>query len=320
MNGLDLSRSVLDCKMNNGSSDEGESTSGATGGGGGNENVEMEEIGSTRTSSNSSNNNPVYMDPRILQADYNQQSRTAYQQRDYSPGMELMELRQRKRDHPSPYSREEERKSSWDYGEKKTRKEYTRSQDYSNEYQNAIKQESKDHSSREWTSPVPEVEFGGSAPDGPYVRARKDIPRGARFGPFLGKWASEPFNPRYAWEICIAGSGVRGWLDASHETSNWLKYIRSTASPHAVNMRHVLIGGQMVYETVRDIITGEELLLGLREPLQLQDMLGENTTEDRSDRETASQHSGTVDEDKEDEEEGETRCTVCDKPFQDIEL
>lgn len=34
----------------------------------------------------------------------------------------------------------------------------------------------------------------------------------------------------------------------------------------------------------------------------------------------ASQHSGTVDEDKEDEEEGETRCTVCDKPFQDIEL
>lgn len=43
---------------------------------------------------------------------------------------------------------------------------------------------------------------------------------------------------------------------------------------------------QMVYEAVRDIATGEELLLGLREPLQLQDMLGENTTEDRSDRET----------------------------------
>lgn len=42
----------------------------------------------------------------------------------------------------------------------------------------------------------------------------------------------------------------------------------------------------MVYEAVRDILTGEELLLGLREPLQLQDMLGENTTEDRSDRET----------------------------------
>lgn len=43
---------------------------------------------------------------------------------------------------------------------------------------------------------------------------------------------------------------------------------------------------QVVYESVRDIAVGEELLLGLREPLQLQDMLGENTTEDRSDRET----------------------------------
>ncbi|XP_071628713.1 transcription factor hamlet isoform X3 [Temnothorax longispinosus] len=323
MNGLDLSRSVVDCKMN-GSSDEGESTSGATGGGGGSENAEMEENGSTRTSSNSSSNNPVYRDLKLLQAggevpqEYNPQSRTAYQQRGYSPGIDRQRNYEKEQLQPSPSSREEERKSAWDY-EKNTRKEYSRSRDY-NEYQDAIKQEPKDHSSREWVSPVPEVEVGGSAPGGPYVRARKDIPRGARFGPFLGKWASEPFNPRYAWEVRIAGSGVRGWLDASHEANNWLKYIRSTASSHAVNMRHVLIGGQMVYEAVRDIATGEELLLGLREPLQLQDMLGENTTEDRSDRETASQHSGTVDEDKEDEEEGETRCTVCDKPFQDIEL
>ncbi|KAG5322248.1 HAM factor, partial [Pseudoatta argentina] len=315
----------------------------------------MEENGSTRTSSNSSSNNPVYRDLKLLQTgevpqEYNPQSRTSYQQRGYSPGIDRQRNYEKEQLQPSPSSREEERKSSWDY--EKNRKEYSRSRDHSNEYQDAIKQEPKDHSSREWVSPVPEVEVGGSALGGPYVRARKDIPRGARFGPFLGKWASEPFNPRYAWEmpvtvkekegradrqsrllastadtwstrspkVRIAGSGVRGWLDASHETNNWLKYIRSTASSHAVNMRHVLIGGQMVYEAVRDIATGEELLLGLREPLQLQDMLGENTTEDRSDRETASQHSGTVDEDKEDEEEGETRCTVCDKPFQDIEL
>ncbi|XP_011874108.1 PREDICTED: PR domain zinc finger protein 16-like isoform X1 [Vollenhovia emeryi] len=324
MNGLDLSRSVVDCKMN-GSSDEGESTSGATGGGGGSENAEMEENGSTRTSSNSSSNNPVYRDLKLLQTsgevpqEYSLQSRTAYQQqRGYSPGMDRQRSYEKEQLQPSPSSREDERKSSWDY-EKSSRKEYSRSRDY-NEYQDAIKQEPKDHSGREWISPVPEVEVGGSAPGGPYVRARKDIPRGARFGPFLGKWASEPFNPRYAWEVRIAGSGVRGWLDASHEANNWLKYIRSTASSHAVNMRHVLIGGQMVYEAVRDIATGEELLLGLREPLQLQDMLGENTTEDRSDRETASQHSGTVDEDKEDEEGEEIRCTVCDKPFQDIEL
>ena len=41
-----------------------------------------------------------------------------------------------------------------------------------------------------------------------------------------------------------------------------------------------------MYETVRDVPAGDELLLGLREPLQLPDLLGENTNEDRSDRET----------------------------------
>nr|KAF7400106.1 hypothetical protein H0235_015843 [Vespula pensylvanica] len=86
--------------------------------------------------------------------------------------------------------------------------------------------------------------------------------------------------------VRIVGSGVRGWLDASHERSNWLKYIRSTATPHLINLRHILIGGEILYETIRDIAIGEELLLGLREPLQLQDILGENATEDRSDRET----------------------------------
>ncbi|XP_068969932.1 transcription factor hamlet-like isoform X5 [Bombus flavifrons] len=286
MNGLDLSRPTVDSKMN-GSSDEGESMSGTPAGGGTGgtgENQEMEENGSIRGGSNSASN-LVYRDLKALHAtsvhdvsqDYNPQSRPAYQC-GYSPAMDKQHQNYEKEQHRPPSSRDEE-KSSWEYGEKADRKEYLRSRDavYRNEaYQDATKQEQKEQSNREWVSPVPEVEVGGSAPGGPQVRARKDIPRGARFGPFLGKWASEPFNPRYAWE--------------------------------------------MVYEAVRDIAAGEELLLGVREPLQLQDMLGENTTEDRSDRETASQHSGTVDEDKEDEEEGETRCPVCDKPFQDIEL
>jgi len=119
-----------------GSSDEGESTSGATGGGGGSENAEMEENGSTHTSSNSSSN--IYRD--LNQAggevpqEYNPQSRTAYQQRGYSPGMELRQRNYKKEQlQPSPTSREEERKSSWDY-EKNTRKEYSRSRDYGNEY------------------------------------------------------------------------------------------------------------------------------------------------------------------------------------------
>lgn len=40
----------------------------------------------------------------------------------------------------------------------------------------------------------------------------------------------------------------------------------------------------MWYETTRDIGPGEELVLGPREPLQLQDMLGDAVTSD--DRET----------------------------------
>ncbi|XP_066584194.1 transcription factor hamlet-like isoform X2 [Prorops nasuta] len=238
--------------------------------------------------------------------DYSLQSGTTKRKRSFSPVLDRFSNYEKKKSRSSSFMKDEDRRSSWDC------EEQTGQTNYRNDYQETIKGQA-------WISPVPEVEVGGILPSGPQVRARKDIPRGARFGPFLGKWASEPFNPRYAWEVRVARSGVRGWLDASHEASNWLKYVRSSPNPHAANMRHVLIGGQVLYETVRDITAGEELFLGLREPLQLQDMLGENTTGDRCDRETASQHSGTVDEDREEEEDGETRCPDCDKPFQDIE-
>lgn len=33
------------------------------------------------------------------------------------------------------------------------------------------------------------------------VRAKKDIPKGTRYGPFLGKWLGEPIDPRFAWEV-----------------------------------------------------------------------------------------------------------------------
>ncbi|KAK1134212.1 hypothetical protein K0M31_011994 [Melipona bicolor] len=199
-----------------GSSDEGESMSGTSAGGGTGgigESQEMEENGSIRGGSNSASN-LVYRDLKALHVtgahdvsqDYNPQSRPAYQ-RGYSPAMDKQLRESYEKEHRPPSSRDKEI-SSWEYGEKTDgRKEYTRSRDVayrSETYQDAVKQEQKEQSNREWVSPVPEVEVGGSAPGGPLVRARKDIPRGARFGPFLGKWASEPFNPRYAWEVsCI---------------------------------------------------------------------------------------------------------------------
>ncbi|KAK0096714.1 hypothetical protein PV326_004660 [Microctonus aethiopoides] len=47
----------------------------------------------------------------------------------------------------------------------------------------------------------PAVEVGTSTSGSPLIRARINIPRGTRFGPFLGRWVGEPHNPRYAWEI-----------------------------------------------------------------------------------------------------------------------
>lgn len=152
------------------------------------------------------------------------------------------------------------------------------------------------------------------------VFARSTICKGTRFGPFQGKWASAPQDCRFAWEV-VAGSGVRGWLDGSLEHQNWLKLIKSVPNKNAANMRHFLISGQLWYETYIDIPSGGELMLGPREPLNLQDMFADSTTsDDRSDRETASQHSGTVDDREDDEdEEAQTRCCNCDQPFNDVE-
>ncbi|XP_044272558.1 histone-lysine N-methyltransferase MECOM-like isoform X4 [Tribolium madens] len=122
----------------------------------------------------------------------------------------------------------------------------------------------------------------------------------------------------------VAGSGVRGWLDGSGERQNWLKLIRS-CDKNSANMRYYLQGGQLWYETCIDIPNGAELIMGPREPLNLQDMFGDSVSADeKSDRETvvvaASQHSGTVDDrEDDDEDESETRCCVCDQPFTDVD-
>ncbi|KAH0811483.1 hypothetical protein GEV33_011308 [Tenebrio molitor] len=127
--------------------------------------------------------------------------------------------------------------------------------------------------------------------------------------------------PRRRRAGVVAGNGVRGWLDGSSEHHNWLKLIRSAETKSSANMRYYLQGGQLWYETCVDIPHGTELVLGPREPLNLQDMFGDSTSADeKSDRETASQHSGTVDEREDDEEdESETRCCVCDQPFNDVD-
>ncbi|XP_048519652.1 transcription factor hamlet isoform X3 [Dendroctonus ponderosae] len=152
------------------------------------------------------------------------------------------------------------------------------------------------------------------------VYARSNISKGTRYGPFQGKWASIPEHPRFAWEI-VAGTEVRGWLDGSLNHQNWIKLIRSDSNKNAANMKYFLVSGEVWYETIVDIAAGDEICLGPKALLNLKDMFADSTTsDDRSDRETASQHSGTVDDRENDEDdEGLTRCCNCDQPFSDVE-
>ena len=51
-------------------------------------------------------------------------------------------------------------------------------------------------------NPPPNIELKESTKGGGLgVWSKELIPGGTRFGPFLGKWALEPINLRYAWEV-----------------------------------------------------------------------------------------------------------------------
>lgn len=45
----------------------------------------------------------------------------------------------------------------------------------------------------------------------------------------------------------LAKNGVRGWLDATNDKSNWLKLVRSSNYIQEVNLQHSLTAGQVFY-------------------------------------------------------------------------
>ncbi|XP_026321463.1 MDS1 and EVI1 complex locus protein-like isoform X3 [Hyposmocoma kahamanoa] len=146
------------------------------------------------------------------------------------------------------------------------------------------------------------------------IFARRNISSGTRYGPFIGKWVTQPLDRRYAWEV-LGKNGIRGWLDGSAEKMNWLKLVRSTNYTHDVNVQHLLLAGQVWYKVTRDIQSGQELLLGPRTPLPLQDV---HTTPDRqSFNSSGGSLPPTEDEERED---AEPRCSFCDAPFPNIDI
>lgn len=63
----------------------------------------------------------------------------------------------------------------------------------------------------------------------------------------------------------VAGSGVRGWLDASIENNNWLKFIRSSNQPAEINMQHFLHGGQVHINLFSNIYAPEKHYIFVRD-------------------------------------------------------
>ncbi|XP_059614431.1 transcription factor hamlet-like [Phlebotomus argentipes] len=184
-------------------------------------------------------------------------------------------------------------------------------------------------------SPPQEIELRSGS-----VYAKNLIHRNTQYGPYVGRWTNEPSDKRFAWEITV-NENLRGWLDASKETSNWLKYVRHSSSSSEANCHQYLVSGQLWYEVIRDITPGSELLLGPKVPLLFRDMCSNGPRDDRSDRESGSQHSGTGEEDfitssndldnikaesggqpdpESDDEDGiDCKCVVCDRQCQDID-
>ncbi|XP_075980650.1 transcription factor hamlet-like isoform X2 [Anticarsia gemmatalis] len=146
------------------------------------------------------------------------------------------------------------------------------------------------------------------------IFARVNITNGTKYGPFLGKWESQPLDRRFAWEV-LGKNGVRGWLDGTTEKSNWLKLVRFTNYPHDVNVQHLLLAGQVYYKVVREIPSGQELLLGPRTPLPLQDVMPSPERQP-----SAEKFSSLPQPEEEEREDAEPRCTYCDAPFPNIDV
>ncbi|XP_062532113.1 histone-lysine N-methyltransferase PRDM16 isoform X6 [Bombyx mori] len=149
--------------------------------------------------------------------------------------------------------------------------------------------------------------------DGVYARA--NIAVGTKYGPFIGKWETQPLDRRYAWEI-IGKNSIRCWMDGTTNKTNWLKLVRSSSYTRDVNMQHVLLSGEIWYKATRDIPSGQELLLGPRTPLTFE-VFVPNADERQATSEKFSSQSITEEEDREDTE---PRCSFCDAPCANIEL
>uniref|UniRef100_A0A3Q2PUY8 PR/SET domain 2 n=1 Tax=Fundulus heteroclitus TaxID=8078 RepID=A0A3Q2PUY8_FUNHE len=95
------------------------------------------------------------------------------------------------------------------------------------------------------------------------VWATKVIPKGKRFGPFMGekKKRSQVTSNVYMWEVYFP---ARGWMciDATDPLKgNWLRYVNWARSSEEQNLFPLEINRAIYYKVLRPIGPGEELLV-----------------------------------------------------------
>ncbi|XP_061584271.1 PR domain zinc finger protein 2 [Cololabis saira] len=95
------------------------------------------------------------------------------------------------------------------------------------------------------------------------VWATKIIPKGKRFGPFVGdkKKRSQVTSNVYMWEVYFP---ARGWMciDATDPMKgNWLRYVNWARSSEEQNLFPLEINRSIYYKVLRPISAGEELLV-----------------------------------------------------------
>ena len=110
-------------------------------------------------------------------------------------------------------------------------------------------------------------------------------------------------------QVLVPSAGIRGFLDAS-EFGTWLKFVRTCKE--RPNMKHLLLGGQIFYETIKEVEAREELLLEEKLPIQLEG--GEDHMKQEDDVKSISQD----EEDLAEFDESGVKCLVCDKSFPDV--
>ncbi|XP_035008074.1 PR domain zinc finger protein 2 [Hippoglossus stenolepis] len=95
------------------------------------------------------------------------------------------------------------------------------------------------------------------------VWATRVIPKGKRFGPFVGekKKRSQVTSNVYMWEVYFP---ARGWMcvDATNPMKgNWLRYVNWACSSDEQNLFPLEINRAIYYKVLRPIRPGEELLV-----------------------------------------------------------